>query len=63
VKQGLRCDDGVRDEYTFVRAKARSDRDIPDPKNLPLNKYAAIRNLIETKVTALLANLRNCTEQ
>jgi arsenate reductase (thioredoxin) len=50
---------GCGDECPFARAKVRSDWDIPDPKNLPINEYRAVRNLIETKVTALLADLRS----
>ena len=50
---------GCGDECPFVRAKARSDWDIPDPKNLPINEYRVVRDLIETKVTALLADLDN----
>ena len=49
---------GCGDECPFVRAKAHVDWEIPDPKNLPVNEYRAVRDLIEEKVTALLANLR-----
>jgi protein-tyrosine-phosphatase len=49
---------GCGDECPFVRTKARSDWNIPDPKNLPPDDYRAVRKLIEDKVTTLLADLR-----
>src|SRR5215475_611037 len=49
---------GCGDECPFVRAKARADWNIPDPKNLPPDDYRSVRNLIEEKVTTLLADLR-----
>ena len=49
---------GCGDECPFVRAKARADWNIPDPKNLPPDDYRAVRKLIEDKVTTLLADLR-----
>lgn len=49
---------GCGDECPFVRAKARSDWAVPDPKDLPSDQYRAVRDLIEAKVTELLSNLR-----
>jgi arsenate reductase (thioredoxin) len=48
---------GCGDECPFVRARLRTDWDIPDPKNLPPDEYRAVRDLIERKVTALLAEI------
>ena len=48
---------GCGDECPFVRAKARADWNIPDPKNLPPDDYRAVRKLIEDKVTTLLTDL------
>ena len=50
---------GCGDECPFVRTKARSDWNIPDPKNLPPDDYRAVRKLIEDKVTTLLADLQS----
>jgi arsenate reductase (thioredoxin) len=49
---------GCGDECPLVRARTRSDWDIPDPKNFPPDEYRAIRNLIESKVKVLLAELK-----
>ena len=43
---------GCGDECPFVRAKRREDWDIPDPKDLPLAEFRAVRDLIEAKVKA-----------
>lgn len=48
---------GCGDECPFVRAKVRTDWNIPDPKDLPPQEYRAVRDLIEKKVTALLAEI------
>lgn len=48
---------GCGDECPLVRAKRREDWDIPDPKHLPPDKFRTVRDLIEAKVTALLAEL------
>src|SRR5215471_9122514 len=48
---------GCGDECPFVRAKLRADWAIPDPRSLPPDEYRAVRDLIERKVTALLAEL------
>src|SRR5256885_14620903 len=49
---------GCGDACPFVRAKRREDWEIPDPKNLPLGEFRAVRDLIERKVRTLLAALR-----
>jgi arsenate reductase len=48
---------GCGDACPHVRAKRREDWSIPDPKNLPPEEFRAVRDLIETKVKALLAEL------
>lgn len=45
---------GCGDECPFVRAKQREDWGIPDPKNLPLEEFRAVRDLIETRVRELV---------
>jgi arsenate reductase len=48
---------GCGDECPFVRAKARADWNIPDPKDLPPHEYRTVRDSIESKVKALLEHL------
>jgi protein-tyrosine-phosphatase len=48
---------GCGDECPFVRAKRREDWGIPDPKELSPDEFRTVRDLIETKVKALLAEL------
>ncbi len=48
---------GCGDECPFVRAKWRLDWQIPDPKELPPEKFNDVRNLIEQKVVDLLRSL------
>src|SRR5437016_13789414 len=45
---------GCGDDCPFVRATRREDWDIPDPKNLPPDKFHAVRDLIENKVKEIL---------
>jgi protein-tyrosine-phosphatase len=45
---------GCGDECPFVRARQREDWDIPDPKNMPLEEFHKVRDLIEAKVKAVL---------
>jgi protein-tyrosine-phosphatase len=49
---------GCGDECPLVRAKRREAWDIPDPKDLPPERYREVRDLIEQKVNELLATLR-----
>jgi protein-tyrosine-phosphatase len=45
---------GCGDECPFIRAKRREDWQIPDPKELPQEKFREVRYLIEQKVKELL---------
>jgi arsenate reductase len=46
---------GCGDACPFVRAKKRFDWQIPDPKNLPPSEFNQVRDLIEMKIRAALA--------
>lgn len=48
---------GCGDECPFVRGRRREDWGIPDPKELPAEEFRNVRDLIETKVKALLQDL------
>ena len=48
---------GCGDECPLLQAKAREDWGIPDPKHLPLDEFAQVRDLIAGKVRDLLARL------
>lgn len=48
---------GCGDECPLVRAKRREDWGIPDPKDLPPDEFRGVRDLIEGRVKALLAEL------
>jgi protein-tyrosine-phosphatase len=48
---------GCGDECPLVHAKRRVDWQIPDPKELPPDKFNEVRDLIERKVKELLAVL------
>ena len=48
---------GCGDECPLVLAKLRVDWQIPDPKELPPEKFRDVRDLIEAKVKELLASL------
>jgi len=48
---------GCGDACPFVRAKAREDWQIPDPKNMEPAEFRAVRDLIESKVKAALARM------
>lgn len=48
---------GCGDECPMVRAKHREDWGIPDPKNLPPERFREVRDLIERKVKDLLTRL------
>ncbi len=45
---------GCGDECPFVRAREREDWDIPDPKDMPPEDFRKVRDLIETKVKAVI---------
>jgi protein-tyrosine-phosphatase len=46
---------GCGDACPFVRAKQREDWNIPDPKEMPVEDFRAVRDLIETKVKGAIA--------
>jgi protein-tyrosine-phosphatase len=48
---------GCGDACPLVQAGRREDWNIPDPKELPTDQFRAVRDLIEQKVKALLAEL------
>jgi len=50
---------GCGDQCPFVRAKQRADWDIPDPKLMDPDEFRIVRDMIETKVKAALAQLQN----
>jgi len=48
---------GCGDECPLVAAKRRLDWQIPDPKEMAPDRFREVRDLIETKVKALLQSL------
>ena len=50
---------GCGDQCPFVRAKQRADWDIPDPKLMDPDEFRIVRDMIETRVKAALAELQN----
>jgi protein-tyrosine-phosphatase len=48
---------GCGDECPFIRAKQREDWQIPDPKELPPERFREVRDMIEGKVKELLQRL------
>ena len=48
---------GCGDECPFVRAKRHEDWNIPDPKDMPPEQFREVRDLIESRVKELLAQL------
>jgi len=48
---------GCGDECPLVRARRREDWQIPDPKELPPERFREVRDLIERKVIELLETL------
>ena len=49
---------GCGDECPYVRARAREDWAIPDPKAMGAAEFREVRDMIEQKVKELLARLR-----
>jgi len=49
---------GCGDACPWVRAKRREDWNIPDPRDLDPQAFRGVRDLIESKVKALLATLQ-----
>lgn len=50
---------GCGDACPFVQATIREDWGIPDPKHLPPEEFAKVRNLIEQKVLELVRRLKH----
>jgi arsenate reductase (thioredoxin) len=48
---------GCGDECPLVRAKEHEDWNIPDPRNLPPDRFRDVRDLIEERIIWLLARL------
>ncbi|MGQ0657201.1 MAG: arsenate reductase ArsC [Chromatiales bacterium] len=48
---------GCGDACPYVRAKRREDWSIPQPKDLPLEEFRVVRDLIESKIRAMLEQL------
>ena len=48
---------GCGDACPFVKARRREDWKIPDPKDMPSEKFREVRDLIEMKVRAMLSQL------
>jgi arsenate reductase (thioredoxin) len=48
---------GCGDECPFIRAKHRDNWNIPDPKELSMAEFREVRNLIESKVMALIQQI------
>ncbi len=48
---------GCGDECPLVRAKRRMDWQIPDPKEMPPERFREVRDLIERKVKELMATI------
>ena len=49
---------GCGDECPLVRAKRHDDWKIPDPKDMAIDEFRAVRDLIEAKVVRVLRELR-----
>lgn len=48
---------GCGDECPTVMARQREDWGMPDPKNMPPEAFAGVRDLIESKVKELLSKI------
>jgi protein-tyrosine-phosphatase len=48
---------GCGDECPFIPSKRHEDWSIPDPKDLPMDEFRSVRDLIEGKVLRLLSEL------
>ena len=49
---------GCGDECPLVRAKSRTDWDLPDPKNMNEEEFNKVRDTIEIKVLALIDEIK-----
>ena len=50
---------GCGDECPFITARKRIDWSIPDPRDMPPERFREVRAVIEAKVKELLASLAN----
>ena len=50
---------GCGDTCPFVPAEKRIDWNIPDPKNMDVDEFRTVRDLIEMKVKTLLSEIEN----
>lgn len=48
---------GCGDKCSFIPAKKREDWNIPDPKNMPLEEFFKVRDLIGEKVMKLIKDI------
>ena len=48
---------GCGDECPFVKAKHRTDWDLPDHKNMNEHDFNKVREIIENKVLALIGEM------
>lgn len=48
---------GCGDECPYVKAKHREDWNIPDPRNMNMQAFKQVRDLIEEKVKLLLSQI------
>lgn len=49
---------GCSDDCPFIRAKLREDWNLPDPKEMLIEEFRTVRDMIETRVLVLLRRLR-----
>lgn len=49
---------GCGDECPLVRAQRRDDWKVPDPKDMTMDEFRSVRDLIEAKVVRVLRELR-----
>jgi arsenate reductase (thioredoxin) len=54
---------GCGDECPMVRAKHRTDWEIPDPRSLPPEEFNKVRDAIEQRVLELIESIRNEDKQ
>lgn len=48
---------GSRRDYPYIPARHIEEWNIPDPQNVPMKEHIVVRNLIESKVKALIARI------
>lgn len=50
---------GCGDECPFVKAKNRTNWDLPDPKNMNEHDFNKVRDMIENKVLVLIEEVKH----